>query len=121
MSRLFYSIAILLLFVSKSVVSVPSCPDVIKNVAPCLSYLQGKSASPQCCAGVKGLSGMAKNQQDRMAICECVKQALSSYAYDPKRIPLLPKECGAEVVLPPVDKNYDCSKAQLAEDGAMIM
>ncbi|KAG6395002.1 hypothetical protein SASPL_145593 [Salvia splendens] len=110
MSRFLHILA-LLLFVSKYVVSAPSCVLVVKDVAPCLEYLQGKGASPECCQGVNDLRGYAKTKEDRTAICSCVKQALSSYKYDPKLIPLLPKKCGSNLELPPVDKDYDCSKA----------
>lgn len=109
MSRILYVLVILLL-VSKSAVSVPSCGDVVKDLAPCLSYLQGKDPTPQCCAGVKSLKDLTKTKDDRVVSCNCAKEALSKFQYDPSIIPLLPKKCGVDLNLPPIDKNFDCSK-----------
>ncbi|PIN02169.1 hypothetical protein CDL12_25313 [Handroanthus impetiginosus] len=100
-----------LVLVSKSTVSALQCQKVIADLAPCLSYLQGKAdVSPQCCSGVKDLKAIAKTKADRVDTCNCGKQALSKFDYDPKRIPLLPKKCGVDATMPPIDKNYNCAK-----------
>ncbi|KAI3444423.1 hypothetical protein Pfo_001088 [Paulownia fortunei] len=110
MSRLLYVLVLVfVLLISKSADSVPSCGEVVKDLSPCLSYLQGKDPTPQCCSGVKGLKTIAKTKADRVATCNCGKQALSKFNYDPKRLPLLPKKCGVDLNMPAIDKNFDCS------------
>ncbi|KAL0426112.1 UNVERIFIED_CONTAM: Long chain acyl-CoA synthetase 4 [Sesamum radiatum] len=109
MSRVFY-VLVFLLLISKSAVSVPSCAEVLKDLAPCLKFLQGEDVTPQCCSGLKNLATVAKTKADRVASCNCGKKALSNFDYDPKRFPLLPKKCGVDYNMPAIDKNFDCSK-----------
>ncbi|KAL6493952.1 hypothetical protein OROGR_031861 [Orobanche gracilis] len=100
------------LLIAKPALSVPSCAEVVMDLAPCLSFLQGKSnnPTPQCCDGVKALKSIEKTKEDRVASCNCGKQALSMYNYDPNKLPLLPKQCAVDFNLPAIDKNFDCSK-----------
>ncbi|KAK4411498.1 Non-specific lipid-transfer protein [Sesamum angolense] len=112
MSRVFY-VLVFLLLISKSAVSVPSCAEVLKDLAPCLKFLQGEDVTPQCCSGLKNLATVAKTKADRVASCNCGKKALSNFDYDPKRFPLLPKKCGVDYNMPAIDKNFDCSKVEL--------
>ncbi|XP_011093744.1 non-specific lipid-transfer protein-like [Sesamum indicum] len=112
MSRVFY-VLVFLLLISKSVVSVPSCAEVVRDLSPCLKFLQGKDVTPQCCSGLKNLAAIAKTKADRVASCDCGKQALSHFDYDPKRFPLLPKKCGVDYNMPAIDKNFNCSKVEL--------
>ncbi|KAK6158869.1 hypothetical protein DH2020_006183 [Rehmannia glutinosa] len=111
MSRLLYFLVVLVLLVSKSAVSVPSCEEVVKDLTPCLGFLVGNTnvPTPQCCAGIKALKDIVKTQPDRVASCNCGKQALSNFNYDPNRLPLLPKQCGVDLNMPAIDKNFDCS------------
>ncbi|GFP91914.1 non-specific lipid-transfer protein [Phtheirospermum japonicum] len=101
----------LVLLIARPAVSVPSCTEVFNDLAPCLSYLQGTSKSPtqECCAGLKALKAIEKTKEDRVASCNCGKQALSMFNYDPKKLTLLPKECGVDMNMPAIDKNFDCS------------
>ena len=107
------SIVILLSRCEADEVSI-SCPEVILQIAPCASFLQQnsmKKPSQACCNGIKKLSGDAGTQKDRTAICQCLKQGLAKIGkYDPKRITLLPKDCGVSVKLPPIDQKTDCSR-----------
>lgn len=109
MSRLLYVFTTLLL-VSKTALSAPSCLVVVNDLTPCLDYLKGKEPTKQCCAGLKDLKAMMKTKDDRVAVCKCTKDVLKSFTYDPKIIPALPKKCGVDLVLPPIDKKYDCTK-----------
>ncbi|XP_059644354.1 non-specific lipid-transfer protein-like [Cornus florida] len=109
--RLLWSLAAILLLVSRSAMCAPSCAEIRKNLAPCVSYLQGSEPSRDCCAGFKEVIGEAKTQDDRETICTCGKAALSNFKYDPNRIPPLPQKCGlTRIVLPPIDSNTDCTK-----------
>lgn len=89
-----------------------SCSEVAKQIGPCANYLkEGTKPSQVCCNGVKYLDGNVKSKQDRVAVCNCVKNALSDMGkYDPNRIAQLPKQCGLNINLPPVDGNTDCNK-----------
>ncbi|XP_059636113.1 non-specific lipid-transfer protein-like [Cornus florida] len=108
--RPLWSVVTILLLVSRSAMSAPSCAVVSTTLAPCLTYLQGSDPSDACCAGIKSLSATAKTKDDRVAICNCGKVALSKLKYDPSRIPPLPKKCGVNLSLPPIDSHTDCSK-----------
>ncbi|BBG97640.1 lipid transfer protein 3 [Prunus dulcis] len=117
MTRLIGFLAVLL-FLSSSANSAPSCPTVTQQVAPCLSFVKGGSDTKpseecckECCKGVKELSVNANSRPDREAVCKCLKQVLSSVGnYNPSQVSLLPKKCGLSLNLPPIDKNTDCSK-----------
>ncbi|KAK3026597.1 hypothetical protein RJ639_041617 [Escallonia herrerae] len=111
------AITLLLATVARPAMSItptgPPCAVVVEDLSPCLSFIQGKSATPACCEGVKGLAAMARGKADLVAICNCGKLALGTITYDPNRIPLLPKQCGVNINLPPIDKNTDCNKIGL--------
>ncbi|XP_047169541.1 non-specific lipid-transfer protein 3-like [Vigna umbellata] len=90
------------------------CPTVIEDVTPCVSFLKSNTKHPsdECCQGIKSLNGEAGSHENREAICLCLKQGLAAIGdYDPQRIPLVPKECGLSVTLPPIDDKTDCKKA----------
>lgn len=109
--RLFYTIA-LFLFVSKLAASTPTtCMTVVEDLAYCLGYMLGsREVSPACCVGVKSLSEEAKTKENRQSICECATKLLAVYPYDAKRLTELPEKCGVKMAMPPIDKDYDCSK-----------
>ncbi|MED6126512.1 hypothetical protein PIB30_079265 [Stylosanthes scabra] len=94
--------------------STISCPKVISETAPCASFLEEdgtEKPSQSCCEGVKKLSDDAETQEDRTAICECLKQGLAMIGkYDPKRVAMLPKLCEVSLTIPPIDQKTDCSK-----------
>ncbi|KAL7121547.1 hypothetical protein ACP275_02G188600 [Erythranthe tilingii] len=112
MSRFAFIVVVFLLFVWKPALSVPTCKEVVADIAPCIGYLQGNEPTAQCCAGMKKLSGLVKTKKDRVASCSCGKQALSSFNYDASRLPLLPQKCGVNFNMPAIDKNFDCSKLE---------
>ncbi|KAK1412202.1 hypothetical protein QVD17_33241 [Tagetes erecta] len=95
---------------STHVSAAPSCHTVGRMVAPCTGYLSGQEPSNLCCSTVKKLNDMQKNKEDRVAICNCVKQVTKTITYDPKRFPLLAKKCGINGIFPPIDKKYNCAK-----------
>ncbi|CAK9182027.1 unnamed protein product [Ilex paraguariensis] len=115
MSRqLIWAVAILLL-VARSAMAAPSCAQVKHETTPCLTFLQLQGEviqdpSPACCSGVKYIASQANTKADRISMCDCVKEALSSILYDPQRLPLLPNLCGVKLNLPPIDQNYNCDE-----------
>ncbi|XP_052193795.1 non-specific lipid-transfer protein-like [Diospyros lotus] len=109
-----------LLFVASrpAMAAAPSCGIVSTALAPCLSFVKGDDSrarpSDACCAGVKKISELAKSHDDRVAVCNCGKAALSMIGdYDPSLIPLIPQQCGVAIDLPPIDKDFDCSTISL--------
>ncbi|KAL3829752.1 hypothetical protein ACJIZ3_018554 [Penstemon smallii] len=113
----FLSVIVLLLIISKSALSVPSCGEVVSDLAPCLRFLRGKETKPRarCCSGVKELKGLAKTKADRVAICNCGKKAGSNFEIDSKKVTILPKKCGVDIKMPAIGKNFDCSKVKLED------
>nr|GEV25523.1 non-specific lipid-transfer protein-like [Tanacetum cinerariifolium] len=75
---------------------------------PCLGFINGQEPSEFCCSSVRNLKDMGKTKDDRVAMCNCVKQVTRIITYDPKRITLLPKKCGVDSTFPPIDKEYNC-------------
>ncbi|KAA8516171.1 hypothetical protein F0562_019350 [Nyssa sinensis] len=114
MNRLLSFFAIFLL-VSRPAMAAPSCPIVVVELRPCLAFIKSSGVpSKDCCEGVKKINDLGKTKPDRVAICNCIKNALSIVGpYDPSRIPLIPEKCGVPINLPPIDQKFDCSKVSL--------
>ncbi|KAB2595843.1 non-specific lipid-transfer protein A-like [Pyrus ussuriensis x Pyrus communis] len=112
MSRLIGFLAVLLLL-SITAHSAPSCPAVKQEVSPCVTFVKGGAdakPSEECCKGVKNLSVNAANKADKEAVCLCLKQALSTVGtYNPSQVSALPKKCGISLDLPAIDKDTDCT------------
>lgn len=95
-----------------------ACEPVMQELTPCLSFIKGSDSefggpkpSPECCNGVKKLISDTKTKADKVATCECLKKALGMIGtYDPSRIPLITKNCGIAIQIPPIDNSTDCSK-----------
>lgn len=115
MARLLRILSVFVLLVLRPArAATPSCPTVTAKLASCLSYIDDQSTQPasSCCAGLNGILAQAKSKQDKIAVCNCIKSALANLGnkVDTGRVSGLPKKCGMSVDLPPIDKNYDCSK-----------
>lgn len=115
MARLLGILSVFVLLVLRPArAATPSCPTVTAKLASCLSYIDDQSTQPasSCCAGLNGILAQAKSKQDKIAVCNCIKSALANLGnkVDTGRVSGLPKKCGMSVDLPPIDKNYDCSK-----------
>nr|TKS14422.1 hypothetical protein D5086_0000044960 [Populus alba] len=116
-THLFALLAVILLLLSRPATPSPddkvSCATIVSKVTSCINFISDKSKDPSqtCCAGVKEMSGLVKSKSDRKDACECLKNTLSKIKYDPSRIPLLSKNCGVALILPPISKSTDCSTA----------
>ncbi|KAJ6878471.1 hypothetical protein NC652_032093 [Populus alba x Populus x berolinensis] len=114
-THLFALLAVILLLLSRPATPSPddkvSCATIVSKVTSCINFISDKSKDPSqtCCAGVKEMSGLVKSKSDRKDACECLKNTLSKIKYDPSRIPLLSKNCGVALILPPISKSTDCS------------
>uniref|UniRef100_A0A251RTG5 Non-specific lipid-transfer protein n=1 Tax=Helianthus annuus TaxID=4232 RepID=A0A251RTG5_HELAN len=87
----------------------PTCSRVGRILAPCTGFLNGQEPTSLCCSSVKKLHDAGKTKNDRVAICNCIKQVTKSIPYDAKRIPLMSTKCGVKPEFPPIDKNYNCA------------
>ncbi|CAA2998611.1 non-specific lipid-transfer -like [Olea europaea subsp. europaea] len=115
MARLLEILSIFVLLVLRpATAAAPSCSTVTAKLTSCVSYIDDQSAQPtsDCCAGVKSILAQATSKPDKIATCNCIKSALAIVGnkVDTGRVSSLPKQCGMSVNLPPIDKNYDCSK-----------
>nr|XP_009627715.1 non-specific lipid-transfer protein-like [Nicotiana tomentosiformis]XP_016456819.1 PREDICTED: non-specific lipid-transfer protein-like [Nicotiana tabacum] len=116
MARLFYTMIILLLALATSAIAEPSCKTVAKGIVPCVSYIRGKhhksdKPSNMCCKGLNDIANVIKNGKDRVAVCKCIKMALSRIHYDPTRITLASQQCHTPSSLPSVGQNTNCARA----------
>ncbi|CAO2817586.1 unnamed protein product [Amaranthus hypochondriacus] len=88
------------------------CPDVLKMVMPCLSYLKKGGAIPAaCCAGVANLAKTAKTKPDREQACVCIKPVAKSYSINYDLANKLPAACGVDYKIN-ITPNIDCSKVK---------
>ncbi|KAJ0439383.1 putative plant non-specific lipid-transfer protein/Par allergen [Helianthus annuus] len=111
--RMWSIIAFGLLLVSWKlrVLAAPNCALVVPMLAPCIGFMNGQEPSNLCCMSVENLTIMGKTKDDRVAMCECIKQVARLINYDPKRLPLLPKKCRVNSFFPPIDSEYDCGRS----------
>ncbi|KAF5733519.1 hypothetical protein HS088_TW17G01063 [Tripterygium wilfordii] len=118
MSQSVWFLALFLFLFSRSALSETvnetSCSTIIQDVFPCLDFVDGSSKYPStaCCYGVKGISDSVNDKGDRKAICECLKNTLSSLgtAYDPNLVSQLPAMCGVPITIPPIKGDTDCTE-----------
>ncbi|KAL9236146.1 hypothetical protein vseg_010848 [Gypsophila vaccaria] len=89
-----------------------TCGTVIKNIAQCVTYLEGTIAVPPklCCTGVTTLKKLASTPGDRKIACGCLKSAASSMTgIDTKRAAALPSKCGVTISYA-IGPKTDCTK-----------
>ena len=91
-----------------------TCETVVQHVSSCVDFLKEpnmKKPSQACCNGAQDLHNKKRSENDRIDVCNCIKQALTSVGqYDPERMAQLPKACGLSFNVPAIDKNTDCKK-----------
>ncbi|KAJ8645125.1 hypothetical protein MRB53_006873 [Persea americana] len=104
------AIVVLIVFMPASEAAV-QCSDVVKNLRPCLSYLQNGSGKPPaaCCTGANNLNSEATTSADRKDICNCIKTATQKLKANDAAAKALPGNCGISLPVP-VSRTVDCSK-----------
>ncbi|GAV69099.1 Tryp_alpha_amyl domain-containing protein, partial [Cephalotus follicularis] len=88
-----------------------SCSDVLKDLSPCVKYLQNGSGMPPaaCCTGASTLASAATTSADKKTACGCIKAAAQQLNPNAQLAQALPGNCG--ITLPfTVSPNVDCSK-----------
>ncbi|OEL26657.1 hypothetical protein BAE44_0012323 [Dichanthelium oligosanthes] len=88
-----------------------TCPDVMNDLQPCLSFLQGDGTSPSaaCCAGVKTVYAAAGTTAERQATCECLKTAYRQIHANLAAAQALPGNCGLSLPYT-ITPDIDCTK-----------
>ncbi|KAL8268569.1 hypothetical protein R6Q59_002367 [Mikania micrantha] len=106
------SIGLLLVSLKLRVLATPNCALVTPLLAPCIGFIMGQEPSSWCCMSVENINILGKTKDDRVAICECVKEVARLITFDAKRLPLLPRKCRVNSSFPPVDKDYNCARVR---------
>ncbi|CAN6194924.1 unnamed protein product [Urochloa humidicola] len=88
-----------------------ACPDVLSDMEPCLSFLQGDGTTPsgQCCAGARSVYAAADTTAERRATCECLKTAYRQINAQLSAAQALPDDCGLSLPYT-ITPDIDCSK-----------
>ena len=88
-----------------------TCGQVGSAIAPCISYVTGRSGLTQgCCNGVKGLNNAARTTADRQAACRCLKSLAGSIkSLNLGTVAGVPGRCGVNVGFP-ISLSTDCNK-----------
>ncbi|KAE8701973.1 cyclic nucleotide-gated ion channel 1-like [Hibiscus syriacus] len=93
------------------IAAAPPCNNVVASLTPCLGFIKGGAAPvAECCSGARNLAGQVSGEEDRQAVCECLKGVLPRIGpYDPNRVPLIGQDCSIDISIPPIDASTDCS------------
>ena len=89
------------------------CGQVMQLMAPCMPYLAGAPGMTPygiCCDSLGVLNRMAPAPADRVAVCNCVKDAAAGFpAVDFSRASALPAACGLSISFT-IAPNMDCNQ-----------
>uniref|UniRef100_A0A0E0BMZ5 Non-specific lipid-transfer protein n=2 Tax=Oryza TaxID=4527 RepID=A0A0E0BMZ5_9ORYZ len=87
-----------------------TCGQVGSAIAPCISYVTGRSGLTQgCCNGVKELNNAARATADRQAACRCLKTLAGSIkSLNLGTVAGVPGKCGVNVGFP-ISLSTDCN------------
>ncbi|KAL5224345.1 hypothetical protein ABZP36_010984 [Zizania latifolia] len=100
------------LVVAETASAAVTCGDVTSAIAPCLSYVMGRTGAPSssCCGGVRTLNSKASTAADRRAACSCLKNMAGSLrGVNMGSAATIPSKCGVAVSFP-ISTSVDCSK-----------
>ncbi|MBA0753610.1 hypothetical protein Gogos_022031, partial [Gossypium gossypioides] len=89
-----------------------TCGQVTTSLAPCITYLRGKSGPvpPGCCEGIKSLNSAAQTTPDRQAACKCIKSAAAGISGINYAIASgLPGKCGVNIPYK-ISPSTDCNR-----------
>ncbi|CAN6221149.1 unnamed protein product [Urochloa humidicola] len=88
-----------------------TCPDVVNDMEPCLSFLQGDGAFPsaECCNGVRALYAAVDTTIERQATCECLKTSYRQINAQLSAAQALPDDCGLSLPYT-ITPDVDCSR-----------
>ncbi|KAJ8770004.1 hypothetical protein K2173_009087 [Erythroxylum novogranatense] len=105
------ALVMLLLLLAPASKAAISCSDVLKDLRPCVGYLQNGSGNPpaSCCAGASALASATTTTADKKTACNCIKTAANKINPNPQLAQGLPGNCGINLPFA-VSPNVDCSK-----------
>ncbi|KAJ0989339.1 hypothetical protein J5N97_007695 [Dioscorea zingiberensis] len=102
---------LLVAFSSLKADAAPPCAQITRMITPCAAYLADRALTPYgpCCMGVTALDRSAPLQDDRVAVCSCLKIISPRFPImDSTRASSLPTLCGVSInitVTPSIDCN----------------
>ncbi|GMY07459.1 non-specific lipid-transfer protein 8 [Fagus crenata] len=87
---------VMLLLLAPATEASISCSDVVKDLRPCLTYLQNGTGKPTaaCCSGVSALASAASSSADKKAACACIKSSAKQINANAEAAKALPGDCG---------------------------
>ncbi|KAL5710856.1 hypothetical protein ACHQM5_021369 [Ranunculus cassubicifolius] len=93
--------------------SAISCEQVEAYIRPCYCYLQyGGDMSPRCCRGLSYVNSTIENEDDRRALCECLKKLAGTIPeLNPKYAEYLPAKCGVKFPFS-ISTSANCPRVQ---------
>ncbi|WOL17598.1 non-specific lipid-transfer protein 8-like [Canna indica] len=103
---------ILLLLLLPATEAAIQCSSVVRDLAPCVSYLgsTGSGTPPSaCCRGLSSLVAAASTTADRRAVCSCILSAAATINLNPAAAQALPSSCGVSLPFT-ISPNVDCTK-----------
>ncbi|KAM7512192.1 hypothetical protein LguiB_011067 [Lonicera macranthoides] len=86
-----------------------NCGQVDSCLAPCVSYLtNGGTPVPACCTGLKSITAMASDLNEKRDACKCVKNAVNRVSNLKDGAALsLPQKCGVHMNIP-ISQTINC-------------
>ncbi|XP_057422614.1 non-specific lipid-transfer protein 1-like [Lotus japonicus] len=101
------------LFLTMEPVQAFNCQEAKVSWLPCVGYLIGGGGpSTSCCNAIKSLKSSLGTKDDRLAACECFKDAISLFpSINEDLLASLPKRCAVEISIP-ISKNMKCNNIQ---------
>ncbi|KAF3785236.1 Non-specific lipid-transfer protein [Nymphaea thermarum] len=88
------------------------CESIRKMLEHCLPYVTGIADHPKpaCCEGVDHVRSMIHTHDERVEVCDCLKEKISSFRHiNLTTLTSLPDECGFKFHFP-LSPNVDCSQ-----------
>ncbi|CAN6448399.1 unnamed protein product [Victoria cruziana] len=107
-------VLVVLLLVSPSFEQVDDavdCESIHKMLEHCRPYVTGIADHPKpaCCEGVDHVSSMIHTHDERVQVCDCLKEKINSFRHiNLTTLTTLPTECGFKFHFP-LSPDVDCS------------
>lgn len=104
----FSAICLLLCSWNLTVNSDQLCIGAVRRLEPCNPYFKDRTRTRLCCVGVQSYKDAGKTREDRVSLCNCMKNFWPDK--DGRVIQALFQTCEADMNFPIIDKDFDCNK-----------
>ncbi|KDP21874.1 hypothetical protein JCGZ_00661 [Jatropha curcas] len=109
------SLAVMMMFAPMAARAAITCGDVVRELTPCVGYLQSGGQVPgNCCNGIRTLYNAAQTTPDRQAVCQCLESAVSNFRYSSYNLGLaqsLPAKCNVNIPYK-IDPSTNCKNVK---------